>query len=427
MAVNRQIQPALNEIRRIELPAFENVKLDNGIPVHILNVGSQDLVKIQISIPAGSIYQKQFLIAFFTNKMLKEGSKNYSAAQIAERMDFYGAFFDTNSGRDHAYFTVFCLNKYLDPILGIVQDILTAPLWSTKELQVLKQQEKQAFQIRNTKTKTLANRKFHEMVFGEKHPYGAMANLEDYDAVEAASLDAFFQTNYQPKYWNIFVSGKTSSQTISILNHHFGHLVSSEAVLSQINILQPEVRAADYFIEQKDALQTSLKMGAICIKRNHKNYPVLALAQTILGGFFGSRLMQNIREDKGYTYGIHSGIQHLKYSSVFMISSELRAEFAQQALEEVKKELKRLREDAVKADELHLVKNYMSGNLLRSLNGPFALGDIMRMLLENDLDRNYFNNYIAGIQTATAEDILQIAHSCLNEEKMISVLVGPLT
>ena len=183
MTLNRHLQPELKEISKVQLPDFANVKLDNEIPVHLLNVGSQDLVRLQFSIPAGSIYQKQSLLAYFTNKMLKEGSSKYSAAQIAEKMDFYGAYFDVHSGRDYAYFTLFCLNKYLDPILEIIADILAHPLWPEKELQIIIQQEKQAFQIRNTKPKTISFRKFHQELFGETHPYGSMASLSYYDQI----------------------------------------------------------------------------------------------------------------------------------------------------------------------------------------------------------------------------------------------------
>jgi len=424
MTLNRHLQPELKEISKVRLPDFANVKLDNEIPVHLLNVGSQDLVRLQFSIPAGSIYQKQSLLAYFTNKMLKEGSSKYSAAQIAEKMDFYGAYFDVHSGRDYAYFTLFCLNKYLDPILEIIADILAHPLWPEKELQIIIQQEKQAFQIRNTKPKTISFRKFHQELFGEKHPYGSMASLSDYDQIKKEDLQAFFEVYYQPKNWHIFVSGKTSLATFDILNRHLGRLSSASVHLPESEVPKIGNKTADYFVERKDALQTALKMGELSISRKHEDYPIFSLAQTILGGFFGSRLMQNIREDKGYTYGIHSGIHHFKKASVFLISSEVGAKYADKALSEVKNELLRLRQEEVPESELQLVKNYMAGSLLKSLNGPFALGDMMRMLHENNLSKDYFTNYISAIQEASAKDIERIANKYLHEKDMISVLVG---
>ncbi len=425
MILNRKQAPDLQDISKVVLPNIQNLNLDNGIPLSVLNVGSQELLKIQFSFPAGSIYQNELLTALFTNDLLKEGSKNYTSKEIAEKLDFYGAFVDARITRDRAYVNVFSLNKYLDEVLKIVADFLIAPTLSAKELQIITAKEKQLFSIKMQKVKTIANRRFQQLVFGTDHPYGYMTNLPDYDAVELANIRRFFETNYQLKDWQLYVSGKVNDDTLVLLNRYFGYQKLTGEKLEQETIKQTiEAQKTHHFIEHKGAMQTALKMGQLTINRTHKDYPVLSLAQTIFGGFFGSRLMQNIREDKGYTYGIGSHIMHLHQASVFVISSEVGGEVAEKALEEVKKEMKLLRSEIVAEDELQLVKNYMAGSLLKSLNGPFALGEMMRMMKEYHLSEDYFTHYISGIQEATADDVLQAAQQYLNENDMMSLLVG---
>ncbi len=425
MKLNRLQAPDLREISKISTPKIEKLSLDNGMPLWVINTGSQELVKVQISIPAGTIYQHQSLIAFFTNKILKEGSKHFSASQIAERLDFYGAFLDTKVTRDQAYVNVFCLNKHLNSVLEIIADLLTKPIMPQKELQTIIEQEKQGFAIQMQKVKSISHRKFNHYIFGEKHPYGRLAQLNDYGQVDVDHLKHFFLENYQMKNWHIFLSGQVSKESIIILNRHFGQIErKGKQSEKPIIDLHYSYQAKRHFIEHKGAMQTSLRMGKVSLQRHHPDYFLLSLSQTILGGFFGSRLMQNIREDKGYTYGIHSMISHHQQAAVFSISSELGSEFAHKALEEVYKEIKRLRTEKVPDDELSLVKNYMAGGLLKSLNGPFALGEMMRMVKEYDLSQDHFSDSIHAIQAATSEDVLRMAQKYLNEEDMLSIMVG---
>lgn len=425
MILDRRQSPEVYEISKINLPNIQELSLDNGIPVNLLSIGSQELLKLQFSFPAGSIYQSELLTALFTNDLIKEGSANYSSMEIAEKLDFYGAFIDARISRDRAYINVFTLNKYLDEVLRIVADFIINPSLTAKELKIITDKEKQSFLIKMQKVKTIAQRQFQQLIFGENHPYGQLAMFSDYDKVDIENIRSFFKTNYQLKDWQLYVSGKVNDNTLLILNRYFGYQEIHGEVLQKIQV-QPsdKVESRYHFIEHKGAMQSALKMGQLTINRTHIDYPILSLTQTVLGGFFGSRLMQNIREDKGYTYGIGSGVMHFQQASVFAISSEIGGDVAEKAMAEVKKEMKLLRTEKVGAEELQLVKNYMAGSLLKSLNGPFALGEMMRMLKEYHLPEDYFTNYISRIQDASSEDVLRMAQEYLNENDMMSLLVG---
>ena len=427
MIKDRTIQPALQTIS--ELPAFEvkRTLLDNEIPLQYLKVGSQELLKMQISIPAGIIHQNQALLAFFTNKMLKESSRNYTATQIAENLDFFGAFLETKISRDQANITLFCLHKYLDQILPILTDLLTQPIFSSKELDILVAQEKQSFLVRMEKLKTIAQREFSKQIFGAEHPYGKHAELKDYDLIETAALQAFFRQHYHPTNWKIYLTGYVQEETIASINRYLGSIPSSEiagksSVIPNISSLisPPNI----HWVAKEGALQTALKMGKSIINRRHEDFPALALTQTILGGYFGSRLMQNIREDKGYTYGIYANIQHYQHSSFFSISTEVGTEVTQNSIAEIKLELQRLRNETIQEEELQLVKNYMAGSLLRSLNGPFALGEMMKIIEEQKLSLQYYSDFINAIHEINSEKVMETAQNYLTEDSMHLVLVG---
>jgi len=426
MNLNRTLPPSLNKIGEIKKPSLQFDRLSNGLDLSYINIGSQELVKLQISLPAGIVHQHQSLLAFFTNKMLKEGSQNYSAASIAEKMDSYGAYYETRITRDAAYFNLFCLNKYLHEVLPLVAEMLLVPTFSEKEFSILRDQEKQSYEIRMQKVKNKAIKEFTYRIFGEHHPYGSFAKVLDYDQIDIEGLKTFHQKHYQLQHWRIYLSGYIDDKVKKVVDQYFGQipLASSKASPLGREIPQANEKPELYHQLNKNAMQTALKLGCMSIARSHDDYPALSLTQTILGGYFGSRLMQNIREDKGYTYGIYSSIQHLRQASVFSIGSEVGAHVAQATIEEVNKELFQLRTTLVGEEELQLVKNYMSGSLLRSLNGPFALGEMMRMMDEFQLSEHYYADYLQAIQNTSAAQVMQMADKYLNEKQMMVVAIG---
>ncbi len=426
MTPNRLQAPALNIIAGLPKFKIEKQVLSNQIPVHFITAGSEEIVKLQITFPAGMIYQIKSLQAYFSGKMLLEGTSKHSASELAEIIDFYGAYLDIKISRDYSIIHLISLNKYLPKLLAIITEFLSEPSFPEKELKVMIAQEKQSFLHRMQKVKVQAQRAFAKEVFGENHPYGKHAEIEDFDALNREDLKSFFHQHYQLSKAKMYISGLITPEILQILDQHMGSMnFDSDTIpIRSPYFLETPLNPNTTIIEKPDALQTALKMGMICPHRDDAIFPAFALTQTILGGFFGSRLMQNIREDKGYTYGIHSNIQHLKYSSIFSIASEVGSDVAVLALEEIAKELNRLGAEQVKDEELHLVKNFLSGSLLRSLNGPFALGEMIKTIDEFQLDPQYYRKFLSGIQATTAEQVQEIAQNYLRYDAMTRVRVG---
>lgn len=425
MQLNRTDAPEIKIVKEITLPTIDKSNLTNGIPIFSINVGTQEVVKIQLVFKAGIWFQDQPLEAFFTGQMLDEGSQDYTAAEIAEKLDDYGAFVNKKINRDNACIDIFTLNKHLESVLTVVADMVKYPLFADQELDRLRDQEKQEFIVRNQKVKHIAQKQFSALLFGDKHPYGASANVEDYDHITSTLIKDFHQRHYGSGNCRIFISGKINDSTLNLVNQFFGEEQWGVSETVQI----PKFTASStsdltHYVPKENVLQSAIRIGKRTIGRKHPDYFALSVVSTLFGGYFGSRLMSNIREDKGYTYGIYAGVSPQMHDSSFTISSEVGAEVAQKAIDEIRFELKRLRTEEVKEEELSLVKNYMSGTFLRTLNGPFALGEVIKSLYEHNLPEDFYQKYLNQIHRVSIEDVNTIANQYLHEDKMIELIVG---
>lgn len=369
MQLNRTDAPEIQIVKEISLPKIDKSNLSNGIPVFSINVGTQEVVKIQLVFKAGIWFQSQPLEAFFTGQMLDEGTQDYSAAEIAEKLDDYGAFVHKKVNRDNACVDIYTLNKHLESVLTLVADMVKNPLFGDQELNRLRDQEKQEFIVRNQKVKHIAQKQFSALLFGNKHPYGASANVEDYNQITSSLLKDFHQKYYGSGNCRIFISGKINDSTLNLVNQFFGEKQwgVSKAIQLPIFTASSSVNLTHYS-PKENVLQSAIRMGKRTIGRKHSDYFALSVVSTLFGGYFGSRLMSNIREDKGYTYGIYAGISPQLHDSSFTISSEVGSDVTQKALDEILFELKRLRTEKVKDEELSLVKNYMSGTFFGTIN-----------------------------------------------------------
>jgi len=425
MQLNRISPPQIQTVKEIALPVIDKSNLSNGIPIFSINVGAQEVVKIQLVFKAGIWFQSRALEAFFTGQMLEEGSRHYTASEIAEKLDDYGAFVHKKINRDNACIDIFSLSKHLESVLTVVADMLKNPLFGESELNRLREQEIQSFIVRNQKVKHIAQKHFSALLFGEKHPYGASAIVEDYDQITPSLLKSFHQKHYGSNNCRIFISGKVNESALNLVNQFFGQEQWGESKAVQVpSITASSSTELEHYIPKENVLQSAIRMGNRSIGRKHPDYFALSVVTTLFGGYFGSRLMSNIREDKGYTYGIYAGISAQIHDSSFNISSEVGADVAQKALDEIRFELKRMRTELVKDEELSLVKNYMSGTFLRGLNGPFALGEVIKSLYEHDLPEDFYQQYLNTIHKVKAEDVLNIADQYLHEDQMIELVVG---
>lgn len=422
--LNRSFIPPIKRIERFNIIEAQKYILDNGVPVYAINNGDQDIIKIDIVFPAGNWYQTGPLIAFAANNQIPEGSVSKSASEIANLMDFYGAYTNFNVDKDNAGVGVLIMKKYMHQVLSLFSEIISEPAFKESELDIFRNKHKQIFEIEQNKVKNLARVKLSQMMFGNSHPYGYLIEKEDFDKLTPSKLKTFYEENYNLANSKIIISGKITPDDIQIMNGYFGKSIykSTSEAFKQFEIIPHNGRIS--FIERPDTVQSAIRIGKVFTNKKDPDYTGLTLLNVILGGYFGSRLMKNIREEKGYTYGISSLLVSFIRSGYLAITTEVGTNVTYEAVDEIYKELKILRTTPVPSEELDRVKNYMLGEIVRMFDGPFAQAESLISILDYDLGYDYYYNFIDQINRITSDEILQLAQKHFKEEDFYQVVVG---
>ena len=419
--LDRTIAPAIQKIEQVSIPEAVFRKLDNGIPLFYINAGQQPVMRLELVFEAGKWFEDTAGLSYFTGKMLTEGTKRFSAQEIATRFEAMGAFVEVNCGFDHITLIIHLLTRQLEEILPLVQEMVWQPSFLDGELQKLKDRKKQSLLVDLQKSSFVAARQFTKMVFGENHPYGRILEVEQVDSIHRDQLSHFHQ-QYMSGHFEIILSGMISDNHLESINLALGqHHIEKIAPKS---VKKTAYSASHYLLDKEDSLQSSIRVGMPYIPRQHPDYLEMLVVNEILGGYFGSRLMSNIREDKGYTYGIRSGIRCLAHDSIWVVSTDVKKQFREQTLEEIKKEINKLQTKLVPKSELETVKNYMLGTLVSSLDTPFALADKFKTIHYSGLDYGYYEAYFEIVNQIDQERIRELCLQYLQWENMTSVVVG---
>lgn len=424
--LDRSIQPFIREPEQLEVLSPERRVMPNGIPLYILNAGDNEVVRIDLLMEGGRWQQTQRLQALFTNRMLREGTRRYSAAAIAEKLDYYGAWLELSSSSEYAYITLYSLNKYLPETLDIFESIVKEPLFPEKELGVIVDNNIQQFLVNSSKVDFLAHRTLINAVYGDKHPCGQLVQEEDYHLINPSVLQSFYDRYYHSGNCSIYLSGKVSEDTIRRVEVIFGSEPFGKGFLRpEKSIYVPATSPGKrFFAERADAMQSAVRIGMISLDRRHPDYMKARVLVTLLGGYFGSRLMSNIREEKGYTYGISAGIMPYPDSGLFVINTETANEFVELLIKEVYHEIDRLQNDLVSNEELAMVRNYMLGDMCRSYESAFSLADAWIFIHTSGLSNSYVMDAVDAVKTVTPDEIRELASQHLCKETLKEVVSG---
>jgi zinc protease len=424
--LERKKAPKFHQVNTIEFLDPIKTTLDNGIELHYINGGSQEILKIDFIFNAGNWHQKKALIASTTSQLIKEGTKKYSAFEISEGIDKYGAFFEVENSYDNTTLTLYTLTKHLDSVLPYVKEVILHPTFSEKEFEIYKNNAIERFKINLEKVSFVARKDFMSNLFGEAHPYGTNVNFNDYENLNLADVINFYNDNYNLGNCRILVSGNIDESTIESLNTFFGNEKIATNDIPEREFSNSANSNIPLYIEKENALQSAIRIGRVIPNKLHKDYFGLQILNTVLGGYFGSRLMNNIREDKGYTYGIGSGIISLKNAGYFFISTEVGSNVTSAALTEIYKEIELIRTQEISKEELELVKNYMLGQLLKSCDGPFNMASLFENVNEFGLDYSFYNEYIKTIKEITPKILLDLGAKYFKKSDLREIVVGQL-
>lgn len=422
--LNRTQQPNIQLLRSFDLPSYSIEKLDNGIPVILFDAGEQAVTKIDLMFHAGSWNQNKPLIALSTSELLKSGTPTLTSRQIADQIDFYGAHLFTSANRDMGAITTFSLNKYLPEMVSLMEKVVKYPTFPENEILTHIQHHQQRLKLNQQKVDYLSRIHLSNKLFGDAHPYGRYLKEEHFSNISIQALKDFHQQFYHADNCYIMACGKLPKNLMEILNKSFGG-TDWNGHTPELQKYTPNPAAPGrYNIHKKDAVQSGIRIGKILFTRDHPDYHPMKVMNTIFGGYFGSRLMKNIREDKGYTYGIYSSISALKHEGVFAIGTETGKDVTEKAITEIFNEIDKLQQDLVPEEELQTVKNYLLGNVLKMVDGAFAAGDYFKILYDFNLDENYFYHFVDTIKNISPEQIRTLAQKHLKPEELTQIIAG---
>jgi zinc protease len=420
----QRVQPPVFPADKIIIPEAKSFRLNNGIPVFTIDAGTENIMRLEFTFKAGQANEYLPLLASTTNKMLSEGSANYSSEELNRILDYHGIFLNMSAERDRAGIILFFLGKHIRKAMELRHEILFRPVFPEAELNSLMNKRLRWFQVNREKVQNIALDKFFESLFGKHHPYGRQITEKDFGHMNHALLADFHSKFYTPDNMAIIITGKIHEKTIEILNSFFGEM-SAKTVYNEPseNIIAGEKRKKIH-INKPGTVQSAIRIGSATITKCHPDYPGLKFLDSLLGGFFGSRLMKNIREEKGYTYGIGSSVSSLEYSGYKVISTEVGKKYLKPAIDEIYKEIRLLQSIPPDKEEMAIVRNYMSGEMLRMFDGPFALAESFKSAWEFGLDNSYYYRLAEKINSIEADEITELAKTYYNIDELYQITVG---
>ena len=420
----QRIQPPVYPVEKKIIPEAVQVRLNNGVRVYLIEAGTEEIMRIEFTFRAGLINEYLPLLASTTNMMLSEGSQNYSSEDLNRLLDYYGVFLNLSAEKDRAGVVVFFLNKHIEKVLELSREILFRPVFPEAELNSLMKKRLSWYLVNREKVQNLATDQFFESIFGKHHPYGHQVLEKDFKNLNPAVLKDFHLQYYTPENMAIIISGKIHEKTSELLNFYFGDISSKKIYTENSeNILRAEKRKKIH-IDKHGTVQTAIRIGSSTINKRHPDYIGLKILDSVLGGYFGSRLMKNIREEKGYTYGISSTVSSLDLTGYKVISTDVSQKNLEKTIDEIYREIKLLQSVPVSKDEMAVVRNYMSGEMVRMFDGPFALAESFRSVWEFGLDNSYYYRLAEKIKTIEPDEIITLARTYYNIDGLYQVTVG---
>lgn len=428
MSIDRKSQPAIKDATSFEyiLPPCTTYTCANGMPIWYVNTGTQEVINLEFVFEAGAWNQNKNSVAISVASLLRNGTSKRTALEINNLVDFYGASLKTSAGADYAAVAISCLSKHIVHLLPLVYELLTDAQFPQHELEIYKTNSLQRLLVNLKKTDFVANRTIDELLFGYDHPYGIYTREQDIQAIERQDLINFQKQWYRYNNCKVFLSGKFNDDVLQQIESIFGSQQwnpGNDQSKKEIPLLASTEKKKRLCIDENN-LQGSIRLVAPFVERSHEDYVPMILLNTLFGGYFGSRLMDNIREDKGYTYGIYSYIYNNKRLGAFAVSTEAGKDVCEAAISEIYNEMALLRNEKIDEEELQLVKNYILGGLLGDLDGPFQIMARWKNLILNGFSKERFDSNIKVYKDIDASKLQELAQKYLLPENFYELVVS---
>lgn len=421
---NRRRRPNIQRIGEIRVPAVRSWTLRNGLQAHSIPAGTQPGVRIEVIFFAGRPYEHKHLVSRVAADMLSEGCHGYEGSALSDHFDYYGASISMPVSLDTTNVAISSLNRHLPHVLPVFADMIAHPSFEEGEFRRFCKQHQQLLREDLSQVDVVAYREITSCIFGSQHPYGYNSRPEDYDTLTTLDLRLHHQRLIHAHNGIVIISGEVNNAVEEMVDRFLGNIPIGEAAKPMDFPLVPN-KVEKLQINMPEAPQTSIRIGRQLFNRNHSDAAGFYVLDTLFGGYFGSRLMTNIREDKGFTYNIESSFDPMRFDGCWYIECEVAHEAAEETLTEIYREMDELCSRPVPASELRMLKGYLLGNYLTMVDGPFATAELLRSVLSDGLDMTSFDELVRVTREISAADLMQLAQRYLNPNDCWEVVVAP--
>ncbi|MBL7766106.1 MAG: insulinase family protein [Chitinophagaceae bacterium] len=425
--LNRQEIPAIQHPIdfNYHLAPINTLILDNGIPLYHISDDIQPVLQLELVFPAGIYTEDQKGIAQATASLLKSGTSQKTSLEINELFEQYGASVKAGAGSDWSSLTISCLSKHLGQLLHLVVELLTDTQFPQHEIDLFIQNSLQRLSVQLKKSDFVANRQIDKLLFGYDHPYGRYLVAEDYQQITQGALNNHLKKHYNSASCKLFLAGSFGENELRLINETLGKSGwnNPEPDIQLEKPIHPAPEKHHRMTNNADGVQGAIRLASPFPNRLHPDFVPMIVLNTLFGAYFGSRLMSNIREEKGYTYGIHSYMYNHRFQSAYLITTEAGKDVCEATVAEIYLEMKRLREEAIPEDELLLVKNYLLGNLLGDLDGSFQIIQRWKNLILNDFTGERFQANIKIYKSVSTDELMALAQTYYQPDRFYELVV----
>lgn len=415
-------QPPLTTPSTIDVPTAVCHNAANGTKIYAINCPEYEVVRLSFVFHAGTITQRHPFTASATANMLAEGTAALTSQQVAERLDYYGSYFDINIDRDYSYITFCSLSKFFMQTAEVIEQVILHPTFPAEEVTTYAAKRKQQLAIERRKVETIAREKFANAIFGKNHPYGISYSEDAYDSLSREHIEEHYRRCYTAEECIVVCSGNINPEVLARIESIASQLPTSD--LTQKIALLPFETCHLIRHQHDGAVQSSIRMGRLLFPRTHEDFIPMQVLSTVLGGYFGSRLMQNLREQHGYTYGAFCAMVNFQHTGYLALATQTGKEVTEDALRQIAFEIEYLQNDKISEQELALVKNIMAGELMRILDGPFGIADVTTENILCGFDNSHIQEHLQRIRATTPEELRDLAQRYLATEDLVTVVVG---
>lgn len=409
MAIDRSIPPPVSDFSAFRLDIPDPITLSNGMKLWVIGNGEEEINKLHIYMTGGAFQESKPMQATTCSLAVFNGNKNHNYNQIAEAFDFFGSWRTAQVYDNCTCFSMSSLNENFEKILPFFTYCLRFPTFPNAEFNLIKQLLAVNCSTIRERVKYLANVEMMRLYYGANHPLATDPTPDDIESLTQEDIKSFFKANYKAQNCNVLLAGLITDREINTLDKALSSWTSTGAPTP---IMRPEAKpSSEMFkiVNKEGAVQSAIIMTIKAIPRRHPDYFKLRILVTALGGYFGSRLMTNIREEKGYTYGISASLSGRDFDGYIVISTECDILFTWKVIDEVKHEMNKLIQTPLCDDELRTVKQYMLSDLAKTLDTPFNIASYIGNMFCYGTYPSYLNEHVQEIINVTSKELNDIA------------------